>query len=376
MIPDTGSATTIDDKPTNALARWLRAHLRALAALRVPITYRDVAKAMRLSPPHIIHRVTEALEQLKAEDAAADCPFIAAMVVSKWRSGLPAPGFSDYAARLGRFAGDATGPNARAFLCRRVQRVDRSVGASMLDGGDDVKGPRPRVVIVGGGPTGVEMAGSVIELAREALAADFRTIGPQQTHVLLVEAGPRLLPSFPESLSRHAEQALRRLSVDVRVKQAVTHCAAIGVTLGDEHVDAATVIWAAGSPPHRRPPGSPWQAVALAVWRSDRICSRPVRTTFMSSATRRSPMTLPVRHSPASPRSPKSRASTWPQPSRRTSAARARRQPPTFGTKACSRRLAARPPSSRSDAFGFRDGLRGGSGALPTCTSWSAYTTG
>jgi len=102
------------------------------------------------------------------------------------------------------------------------------------------------IVIVGGGPTGVEMAGSVVELARKALAADFRTIDPQQTHVLLVEAGPRLLASFPEPLSRHAEQALRRLGVDVRLNQSVTECAAFGVTLGDERVDAATVIWAAG----------------------------------------------------------------------------------------------------------------------------------
>jgi NADH dehydrogenase len=87
---------------------------------------------------------------------------------------------------------------------------------------------RLTIVIVGGGPTGVELAGSVVELARKALAADFRTIDPQQTYVLLVEAGPHLLPSFPETLSRHAEQALRRLGVGVRLKQAVTHCAATG----------------------------------------------------------------------------------------------------------------------------------------------------
>ena len=115
MRPVPASAITLDDNPTNALARRLRAHLQALAALRVPITYRDVAKAMLLSPPYTTHQVTEALEQLMAEDAAADCPFIAAIVISKWRDGLPAPGFFDCAARLGRFAGDATGPNARAF---------------------------------------------------------------------------------------------------------------------------------------------------------------------------------------------------------------------------------------------------------------------
>jgi NADH dehydrogenase len=115
------------------------------------------------------------------------------------------------------------------------------------------------IVIVGGGPTGVEMAGSVVELARKALAADFRVIDPQQTHVLLVEAGPRLLPSFPEPLSRHAEQALRRVGVDVRLQQAVTHCSATGVTLGDESVSAGTVIWAAGI---AASPAVDWLAVA------------------------------------------------------------------------------------------------------------------
>jgi len=212
------------------------------------------------------------------------------------------------------------------------------------------------IVIVGGGPTGVEMAGAVVELARKALAADFRTIDPQQTHVLLVEAAPRLLASFPESLSCHAEQALRRLGVDVRLNQSVTECAAFGVTLGDERVDAATVIWAAGV---TASPAAAWLAVA-----GDRVgrvlvgpdLQPPALTMCSSSATRRSPMTLPARHSPASPRSPSSRAPTWPQSSRRASAARGRRQPSTTGTKACSQRLAARPPSSRSDACSSRDG--------------------
>ena len=115
------------------------------------------------------------------------------------------------------------------------------------------------IVIVGGGPTGVEMAGAVVELARKALASDFRSIDPQQTRVLLLEAGPRLLPSFPESLSRYAEQALRCLGVDVRLKQAVTHCGATGVTLGDENVSAGTMIWAAGV---AASPAADWLAVA------------------------------------------------------------------------------------------------------------------
>jgi NADH dehydrogenase len=115
------------------------------------------------------------------------------------------------------------------------------------------------IVIVGGGPTGVEMAGAVVELARKALATDFRAIDPQQTRVLLLEAGPRLLPSFPESLSRYAEKTLRRLGVDVRLEQAVTHCGSTGVTLGDENVSAGTVIWAAGV---AATPAADWLAVA------------------------------------------------------------------------------------------------------------------
>ena len=100
--------------------------------------------------------------------------------------------------------------------------------------------------IVGGGPTGVEMAGAVAELARKALAADFREIDPRRTRVLLLEAGPRLLPAFPEPLSRYTEAALRRLGVEVRTGQAVTHCDADGVTVGGEMVSAGTIVWAAG----------------------------------------------------------------------------------------------------------------------------------
>ncbi|MGH8134719.1 MAG: NAD(P)/FAD-dependent oxidoreductase [Steroidobacteraceae bacterium] len=102
------------------------------------------------------------------------------------------------------------------------------------------------VAIVGGGPTGVEMAGAVAELARKALAMDFRNIDPQRTRVLLLETGPRLLPGFPEQLSRYSEQALRRLGVEVRLGKAVTRCSAAGIALGDESIDAGTIIWAAG----------------------------------------------------------------------------------------------------------------------------------
>jgi hypothetical protein len=115
MSPVPAPAITIDDNPTSALAHRIRAHLQVLASKRLPITYREVAEEHLLLPPNTIHQVTEALEQIMAEDAAADRPFIAAMVISKWRDGLPAPGFFDCAARLGRFVGDATGPDSRVF---------------------------------------------------------------------------------------------------------------------------------------------------------------------------------------------------------------------------------------------------------------------
>ncbi|MDP5240208.1 NAD(P)/FAD-dependent oxidoreductase [Uliginosibacterium sp. 31-16] len=102
------------------------------------------------------------------------------------------------------------------------------------------------IVIVGGGPTGVELAGSIIELARAALAKDFRRIDPRKARVILVEAGPRILPSFTPELSEAAKQSLEKLGVSVRVDARVMDCDADGVVIGAEHVPAATILWAAG----------------------------------------------------------------------------------------------------------------------------------
>ena len=101
-------------------------------------------------------------------------------------------------------------------------------------------------VVVGGGPTGVELAGAIAELARYALARDFRAIDPTMSRIVLLEAGPRILPSFPESLSAAAQRALEKLGVEVRVNEAVTQCDDIGVTAGGMRIDAGTVVWAAG----------------------------------------------------------------------------------------------------------------------------------
>ncbi len=101
-------------------------------------------------------------------------------------------------------------------------------------------------VIVGGGPTGVEMAGAIAELARRALAADFRNIDPRRTRVVLVEAGPKLLPSFPETLGDYARLALERLGVEVRLGAPVTDCAASGVSFDGAQIAAGNIVWAAG----------------------------------------------------------------------------------------------------------------------------------
>jgi NADH dehydrogenase len=101
-------------------------------------------------------------------------------------------------------------------------------------------------VVVGGGPTGVEMAGAIAELAKKALAADFRAIDPGSTRVVLVEAGPRLLAPFDPALSEKARLSLVELGVEVHLGQSVTRCDSTGVSLGAERIDAATVVWAAG----------------------------------------------------------------------------------------------------------------------------------
>lgn len=101
-------------------------------------------------------------------------------------------------------------------------------------------------VIVGGGPTGVELAGAIGEIAYKVMVGDFRAINPRDARIILVEAGPRILPAFPEDLSSTAEASLRRLCVEVRKNCPVTSIRSGVVMVGDERIPAATVIWAAG----------------------------------------------------------------------------------------------------------------------------------
>ncbi len=102
-------------------------------------------------------------------------------------------------------------------------------------------------VIVGGGPTGVELAGMMIEIVRKAMPRDFRRIDTRRTRVVLVEAGPRLLPAFPELSAARARRDLERLGVEVRTGAAVTDIGADGVRIGAELIATRNVFWAAGN---------------------------------------------------------------------------------------------------------------------------------
>ncbi len=110
-------------------------------------------------------------------------------------------------------------------------------------------------VVIGGGATGVELAGSIIELARVTLKNEFRTIAPNEARVMLIEAGPRILPVLKPELSKYAHEALEKLGVIVEVNQPVSAVTADTVVYGERRVGAKTVLWAAGV-----------QASAAAQW--------------------------------------------------------------------------------------------------------------
>ncbi len=114
-------------------------------------------------------------------------------------------------------------------------------------------------VIIGAGPTGVELAGTIAEMARSTLPDDFRNIDTRKARVVLVEAESRVLANFPEDLSTYAQRSLEKLGVDVALGNAVSDCSAEGVVFGDTRLPARTIIWAAGV---RASPAAEWLGVA------------------------------------------------------------------------------------------------------------------
>jgi NADH dehydrogenase len=146
---------------------------------------------------------------------------------------------------------DATAIRRRILLSfeRAERETDPEARAALLT-----------FVIVGGGPTGVELAGAIAELAHQNLPEDYRHIDTRKARVLLIEAGPRILPSFTEDLSAYAHASLERQGVEIQLRQAVSECSANGVIYGGRPMAAKVILWAAGV---RASPAAAW--VGLAV---------------------------------------------------------------------------------------------------------------
>lgn len=124
-------------------------------------------------------------------------------------------------------------------------------------------------VIVGAGPTGVELAGALAEISHHTLAHDFRNMDPTQARILIIEGLPRVLPSYPPVLSTKAGQQLARLGVEVRTGARVTHIDAHGISLGDERIAARTVLWCAGVA------AAPWvRSLGVPLDRAGRVLVR------------------------------------------------------------------------------------------------------
>jgi NADH dehydrogenase len=121
-------------------------------------------------------------------------------------------------------------------------------------------------VIVGAGPTGVEMTGAIAELARNSITRDFRDIEPSSARIILAEAGPRVLPAFSEQCSREAERVIKAMGVEVRLGTPVTAIDDKGVTIGTEGIAARSIVWAAGV---RASPVGQW--LGAAVDRAGRV---------------------------------------------------------------------------------------------------------
>jgi hypothetical protein len=122
----------------NELVLCVRTHLCRIVGQGTPITYQALAKALELAPPNTIHKLTVALERLIEEDAAADRPLISALVISKARDGLPAPGFFECAWRFGRLVDDPFGPMVPEFYAAEYDKAVEFWGAFTKDAGPEV----------------------------------------------------------------------------------------------------------------------------------------------------------------------------------------------------------------------------------------------
>lgn len=168
--------------------------------------------------------------------------------------------FADFAPGL-KAMNDATSIRDRILRAFELAEIE-----------DDPKGHQDLLtfVLVGAGPTGVELAGAIAELRRFTLASDFRRVDPASARIILLQSGPRILPTFHEKLSRAAHERLEELGVEIRTGARVTGVDSKGVTIGDERIFSRTVIWTAGVTPS---PAGKWLGVSTD--KSGRVIVQP-----------------------------------------------------------------------------------------------------
>ena len=157
-----------------------------------------------------------------------------------------------------------------AFELAERQENERQKNERQSSTNNVQSGTPLQFVVIGGGPTGVELAGTLAEISRHAMNHEFRNIDPRQTRILLIEGGPRVLAAYSEELSRKAETQLRHLGVEVRTSQMVTRIEPGAVWVGGEKIPAPVVLWAAGvaaSPLGRK--------LAVPVDRAGRVLVQP-----------------------------------------------------------------------------------------------------
>jgi NADH dehydrogenase len=229
--------------------------------------------------------------------------------------------------------------------------------------------------IIGGGPTGVEMAGAIAGLARQALARDFRHIDPKKARILLIEAAPRILGPFPEDLSAYAARALERLGVTLRTGKSVEDINERGVTVGGEFIPCSTIVWAAGV---AASPAGQWlhvgtdQAGRVAVAPNLSVPGLDNVYVLGDLALAMGEVASPC---PAWPRSRTSRAAIlgrrcWPAFSA------TRRLPPSASTAGATWRWSATTRRwCTGTASSSRASSPGSSGGSPTSICWSASIT-
>jgi NADH dehydrogenase len=144
------------------------------------------------------------------------------------------------------WAQHAMGLKTLADAVRARNRILKAFERAEIESDPNERARQTTVVVVGGGPTGVAITGTISEFVRRTLAADFRNIDVRRARVVLVQGGPRLLPDFSEKHSSYARRALEGAGVEIKVGTPVTHVDATGVTIGQERIEAATVLWCTG----------------------------------------------------------------------------------------------------------------------------------